>query len=160
MYKSQPEYLKNPVGADDRRAKMIYIFENTSPYRFLKGKSNGATPSARDLTLLESLLNDFKLNPGVVNVLIDYVLKINNKKLTKAFVETIAGQWKRLNIETVEEAMKTAEKEHKKINKTATKETKAINNEKLPEWFNQNIKKQEMNEEDEKTLKEMLKEFS
>ena len=160
MYKSQPEYLKNPVGADDKRAKMIYIFENTSPYRFLKGKSNGAKPSSRDLNLLESLLNDFKLNPGVVNVLIDYVLKINNKKLTKAFVETIAAQWKRLNIETVEEAMKTAEKEHKKMNKKTTDDKKVIKTEKLPEWFDQNIKKQEMNEEEEKTLKEMLEEFS
>ncbi len=160
MYKSQPEYLKNPIGADDKRAKMIYIFENTSPYRFLKGKSNGAKPSSRDLNLLESLLNDFKLNPGVVNVLIDYVLKINNKKLTKAFVETIASQWKRLNIETVEEAMKTAEKEHKKMNKKTNTEKKNIKPEKLPEWFDQNIKKQEMNEDEEKSLKEMLEEFS
>ena len=160
IYKSQPEYLKNPIGADDKRAKMIYIFENTSPYRFLKGKSNGAKPSSRDLNLLESLLNDFKLNPGVVNVLIDYVLKINNKKLTKAFVETIASQWKRLNIETVEEAMKTAEKEHKKMNKKTNTEKKNIKPEKLPEWFDQNIKKQEMNEDEEKSLKEMLEEFS
>ena len=160
MYKSQSEYLKNPVGADDRRAKMIYVFENTSPYKFLKGKSNGANPSNRDLSLLESLLNDFKLNPGVVNVLIDYVLKINNKKLTKGYVEAIASQWKRLNIETVEEAMKTAEKEHKKLNKKEEKETKVIKDEKVPEWFDQNIKKQEMNEEDEKSLQDMLKEFS
>ena len=161
IYKSQPEYLKNPVGADDRRAKMIYVFENTSPYKFLKGRSNGANPSVHDLNILESLLNEFKLNPGVVNVLVDYVLKINNKKLTKAFIETIAAQWKRLNIETVEDAMKTAEKEHKKINKAeSTKKAGNIKEEKLPEWFNKNIKKQEMNDEDEKSLKEMLKEFS
>ena len=162
IYKSQPEYLKNPVGAEDKRAKMIYVFENTTPYNFLKGRSNGAKPSARDLSLLESLLNDFKLNPGVVNVLIDYVLKINNKKLTRAFLETIASQWKRLNIETVEEAMKAAEKEHKRMkkenNQVFTKN--ATNKEALPEWFNQNIKKEKLSDEDEKSLKDMLKEFS
>lgn len=162
IYKSQPEYLKNPVGAEDKRAKMIYVFENTTPYNFLKGRSNGAKPSARDLSLLESLLNDFKLNPGVVNVLIDYVLKINNKRLTRAFLETIASQWKRLNIETVEEAMKAAEKEHKRMkkenNQVFTKN--ATNKEALPDWFNQNIKKEKLSDEDEKSLKDMLKEFS
>jgi replication initiation and membrane attachment protein len=54
---------------------------------------------------------DLNLKPAVVNVLLDYVMKINNKKLTKNFVETIAGQWKRLNIETAEDAMNQAEKE-------------------------------------------------
>lgn len=161
VYKSQPEYLKNPVGADDKRAKMIYVFENTSPYNFLKGRSNGAKPSSRDLNLLESLLSDFKLNPGVVNVLIDYVLKINNKKLTKAYLETIASQWKRLNVETVEEAMRAAEKEYKKDKKINDKPlSKVIKEEKLPEWFDQNIKKEKISEEDEKSLKDMLKEFS
>ncbi len=162
VYKSQPEYLRNPVGAEDKRAKMIYVFENTSPYNFLKGRSNGAKPSARDLNVLESLLNDFKLNPGVVNVLIDYVLKINDKKLTRAFLETIASQWKRLNIETVEEAMRAAEKEHKKLKKQndVKQVNKVINNEALPEWFNQNIKKEKLSDDDEKSLKDMLKEFS
>ncbi len=163
VYKSQPEYLKNPVGAADKRAKMIYVFENTSPYKFLKGKSNGAKPSVRDLNLLDSLLNDFKLNPGVVNVLIDYVLKINNKKLNRAFIETIASQWKRLNVETVDEAMKAAEKEHKKIKKESTTKissTKNIIEEKLPDWFDQKIEKNKIDEEKEQSLKDMLKEFS
>lgn len=162
VYKIQPEYLRNPVGADDKRAKMIYVFENTSPYKFLKGRSNGAQPSARDLNVLESLLNDFKLNPGVVNVLVDYVLKINNKKLTRSYLETIASQWKRLNIETVEEAMKAAEKEYKrtKTSQEIKSSIKNIKDEKLPDWFNQSIKKEKISEEDEKSLKEMLKEFS
>lgn len=162
VYKSQPEYLKNPVGSLDKRAKMIYVFENTTPYNFLKGRSNGAKPSTRDLSLLESLLSDFKLNPGVVNVLIDYVLKINNKKLTRAYLETIASQWKRLNIETVEEAMKAAEKEYKKMHKGVESKpiAKTMKEEVLPDWFNQRIKKEEISEEDEKSLKDMLKEFS
>ena len=160
VYKSQPEYLKNPVGKDDKRAKMIYVFENTSPYNFLRGRSNGAKPSARDLSLLESLLNDFKLNPGVVNVLIDYVLKINDRKLTRGFLETIAAQWKRLNIETVEEAMHAAEKEYKKMKKLSeTKKEIDVKGEILPDWFNKNIKKEQISEEEEKSLKDMLKEF-
>ena len=161
IYKSQPEYLKNPIGKDDKRAKMIYVFENTSPYNFLKGANKGAKPAERDLNVLESLLTDFKLNPGVVNVLIDYVLKINNKKLTKNFIEAIASQWKRLNIETVEEAMKAAEKEYKK-SKVIVEDKKYIktSNEVLPEWFDKKIEKKKISEENEKSLKDMLKEFS
>ena len=90
------------------------------------------------------------------------ILKINNKKLTRAFLEAIASQWKRLNIETVEEAMKAAEKEHKRMkkenNQVFTKN--ATNKEALPDWFNQNIKKEKLSDEDEKSLKDMLKEFS
>lgn len=161
VYKSQPEYLKSPVGSESKRAKMIYVFENTSPYNFLRGRSNGAKPSNRDLGILESLLNDFKLNPGVVNVLIDYVLKINNKKLTKNFLEAIASQWKRLNIETVEEAMKAAEKEYKKMKKlNEMPKGQSIGKENLPEWFDQNINKEKISVEDEKSLKDMLREFS
>lgn len=161
VYKSQPEYLKSPVGSESKRAKMIYVFENTSPYNFLRGRSNGAKPSTRDLGILESLLNDFKLNPGVVNVLIDYVLKINNKKLTKNFLEAIASQWKRLNIETVEEAMKAAEKEYKKMKKlNEMPKGQSMGKENLPEWFDQNINKEKISVEDEKSLKDMLREFS
>lgn len=161
IYKSQPEYLKNPIGKDDKRAKMIYVFENTSPYNFLKGANKGAKPAERDLNILEGLLTDFKLNPGVVNVLIDYVLKINNKKLTKNFIEAIASQWKRLNIETVDEAMKAAEKEYKK-SKVVIEDKKYIKqpNEVLPEWFDKKIEKKKISEENEKSLKDMLKEFS
>lgn len=161
VYKSQPEYLKSPVGSESKRAKMIYVFENTSPYNFLRGRSNGAKPSTRDLGILESLLNDFKLNPGVVNVLIDYVLKINNKKLTKNFLEAIASQWKRLNIETVEEAMRAAEKEYKKMKKlNEMPKGQSMGKENLPEWFDQNINKEKISVEDEKSLKDMLREFS
>ena len=77
---------------------MIYIFETVSPYNFLKSKYNGAKPTTRDLNLIENLMLDAKLKPAVVNVLIDYVMRVNDKKLSKNFVETIAGQWKRLNI--------------------------------------------------------------
>ena len=114
VYHRQPDYLKKPVGDSSKWAKMVYTFENISPYDYLRAKYKGAEPTARDLRLIENLLIDQKLAPGVVNVLLAYVLKINNQKLNKSYIETIVGQWKRLNIETVEDAMKITEKEHKK----------------------------------------------
>ena len=58
VYRSQPEYLKTPKGDSSNRAKMIYVFENTTPYDFLKNKYNGVPPTPRDLKLLEDLLED------------------------------------------------------------------------------------------------------
>ena len=113
VYRSQPEYLKKPIGDSSNRAKIINVFENTSPYDFLKNKYKGVPPTPRDLKLLEDLLEDLKLSPAVVNVLVDYVLKKNNNKLNRSYIETIAGQWKRSGVETADEAMSLAEKENK-----------------------------------------------
>ena len=137
IYKHQPDYLKKPKGDNSKWAKMVYTFETLTPYEFLKAKYKGAEPTDRDKKLVESLLIDQELKPGVVNVLIAYCLKLNNEKLKKSYIETIAGQWKRLNIETVEEAMKITEKEHKKMkNIVNTKTTKKNVKEELPVWFN------------------------
>lgn len=154
VYRNQPEYLRKPVGDTSIRAKIIYQFETTSPYDFLSSKYGGTKPTKTDLALLEYLLIDLNLNPGVVNVLIDYVLKINNNKLTRAFVDTIAGQWKRNKIETVEDAMNLASKEQKgRKTKSSTKKI-----EEKPTWFDEDIKATNDNEK-QKELEELLKEF-
>lgn len=156
IYKNQPENLRNELNDTSKKSKMIYIFETLSPYQFLKGKQNGAEPTSRDLKLLEILVTDYGLNPGVVNVLIDYVLKINNSKLTKSFVETIAGQWKRLNIQTVDEAIHMAKKEHKNFSKTKNIKTKEEVS--IPTWFDQKIEK-DISESEQQELNDLLKEF-
>ena len=87
---------------------------------------------------------------------------LHDKKLNKDFIETIAGQWKRLNIETVKEAMEICKKEHKKVlkNNNIVKETnKKIvknNNINTPEWFDNNF---ESNKENLEELEEILKDF-
>ena len=165
VYSKQPDYLKTPAGDNSKWAKMVYTFESVHPYDFLRSKYKTGEPSLRDLKLIESLLVDQKMTPGVVNVLIAYVLKINNQKLSKNYIDTIAGQWKRLNIETVEEAMRISEKEHKKLkkqfenkntSKTPTVITKNKKQEELPDWFNKDLKNEEMTEDDMKELDNIL----
>ena len=136
---------------------MIYTFENTSPYEFLKSSYNNAEPTSRDKKIIEDLIIDQKLSPGVVNVLIDYVLRINSKKLSKDCVETIAGHWKRLNIETVKEAMEICRKEHKKIKKSIpVKSVKKEKDVQLPDWFDKDFEKDSKNLDE---LEEVLKDF-
>lgn len=156
VFRNQPEYLRKPVGDVSKRAKLIYAFETTSPYDFLTMKNNNVKPTKTEVSILEMLLIDFNLNPGVVNVLLDYVLRINENKLVKSFIEVIAGQWKRSNIETVEEAMKIAEKEYRNKKKVPVKQSKKII-EKTPDWFNQDVEVKEMTEEEVKAFEERLK---
>ncbi len=155
---SQPKYLRKPIGDNSKFAKMIYTFETISPSDFLKSKHNGAEPTARDIRLLEDLMIDYKLNAGVVNVLIDYVLKTNDNKLNRSLIETIAGQWKRKNIETVEEAMEIARQNHKNVvkNKTIKKEVKEKN---VPVWFDKNIEVSSASDEERQEIDDLLKEY-
>ena len=162
IYTTQPEYLRSPVGDASNWAKMVYTFETVTPYDYLKSKYKNGEPSARDLRLIENLLVDMKLKPGVVNVLIAYVLKINNQKLSKNYVETIAGQWKRLNIETVEDAMRLSEKEHKKMKKrlelTNKNHPKDVNKKEspVPDWFNKELDTVGISEEEQKELDNII----
>ena len=156
IYRKQPEYLKSPMGDASNKAEMIYIFENTTPYNFIKSKYKDGKVLSRDLNLIESLLIDLRLTPGVVNVLLDYVLKTNNQKLNKAYIETIASNWKRLGIETVPDAMQACIKEHKKVKKTYNKEKQK---EIIPEWFNNAKTTKEIKKDEEEELKEILSRY-
>lgn len=160
LYRNQPEYLRKPIGDSSKKAKIIYQFETTTPYDFLSSKYDGIRLSKSDTAILEYLLVDMNLKPGVVNVLIDYVLKINNNKLTRSFVETIASQWARNKIETVEQAMNLAEKENK--NRKTHIEKSQIKNaiiEEKPIWFEKNIEKNTASKEEIEEMQKILSEF-
>ena len=155
---TQPEYLRKAIGDNSKIAKMIYTFETISPYQFLKSKHNGAEPVKRDIKLLEDLIIDYKLKPGVVNVLIDYVLKTQDNKLNRSYVETLAGQWARKKIETVEDAMDYARKMHKNSQKTVnSKKTVKVNT--VPTWFDANVTAEEASLEEKQAMDDLLKEF-
>lgn len=154
IYKKQPEYLRKTVSDTSKKTKQIYTFETTSPYEFLMGKNKGVRPSKTELNLIETLLIDYNLTPGVVNVLIDYVLRINENKLTKNFVITIANQWKRSNIKTVEQAMDLCKKEN-----SGKKKKISLKKEERPSWYNKELDEEVASEEEIKKLEEKLNNY-
>ena len=154
IYRTQPEYLKTPEGDLSNTGKMIYIFENTTPYDFLKSKYKNNNPTPRDLKILEYLALELNMPPAVINVLIDYVLRINDNKLNKSYLETIAGQWTRLGIKTAKDAMNQAKKEYKKKSKKEIKKDT-----KLPIWLDNEKKGTEISEEEKEEIETLLKEF-
>ena len=155
IYRTQPEYLKQKYNDTSNRGKMLYVFDNTTPYDFLMGKYKGVKPTSRDLKLLEYLAVELKMKPAVINVLIDYVLRINDNKLNRNYVEAIAGQWIRSNITTASSAMERAEKEHKKNkNKVFNKP-----NETIPVWFNEKNEIVDLTDSEKDELENLLKDF-
>lgn len=157
IYKNQPKNLCSNKTEISSKNRLINIFENTSPYDFIASKYKTGIPSKSDLSIISYLLIDLELNPGVVNVLVDYVLKINNNKLIKSFVDVIASQWKKSNIITVEDAMNIAFIEyHKRNNKKVP--SKVEKTKTLPKWIENDIKENKATEEEIEELERMLRE--
>jgi replication initiation and membrane attachment protein len=123
---------------------LIRYYETTPPIVTFKELSGGVEPSVANLKILEEIMIKYKLPPGVVNVLIEVVLRKTDMKFTKNFVESIASHWARLKIKTVKDAMEAARKEErsfkesKKTGKATNK--KPIRTEVLPDWFEENGK--------------------
>ena len=151
IYKNQPEYLRSKISNVSLKSKLIYQYETLSPYEFLCMKNDNDKISKAETTILEMLLIDYNLKPGVVNVLIDYVLKINNNKLIKNFISTIASQWKKNKIETVTAAMEQATFDYKN-KKIKTKEQ-------IPNWVGKQNKSEQATKEEIEELEQLMKEM-
>jgi len=124
----------------DDYERQIKVFETISPYELLKAVSGGAKPAPADLKIVEETMFDQKLSPGVMNVLLHYVMTTNDYKLSKSYVQKIAAHWARKNIKTVRQAMELAKSEHKKYQDWQTKKKRSSNRsnprqEKLPKWM-------------------------
>ncbi|PEU05826.1 helicase DnaB [Bacillus sp. AFS019443] len=100
---------------------LILQFENMTPLQLLRAIGEGVNPTNTDLKIVEDVMINQKLRPEVVNVLIYYVLLRNDMKLSKSYVEKVAGHWARKKVTTVREAMALAKKENRQYQEWANK---------------------------------------
>ena len=107
----------NRVSSDTDLANKINLMETLSPTEYLTVLQNGASPAGSDLRLIEDLSAKFKLTPGVINALIDFVLAANNNVLSRAYSEKIAASLAREGITTVIDAMNYLKKVRKSSKK-------------------------------------------
>jgi len=168
--------------ATDKAKRHKWILENFSPIELMEQYQGGGKIPDADLTIIESLMHDYKLSYGVVNVLIEYVMLTNDYKLPKKLTDKIAGHWKRLNVKTVDEALAVAKKEHQlykdwkdpsKMNDTSPKRPKPQatkgKKEKIPDYIlqqdekyhnrNENIRKEEPNQDKKAKIDKLLKDL-
>ncbi|MFC7371349.1 replication initiation and membrane attachment family protein [Fictibacillus iocasae] len=172
--RKQPVPLKALHGKEPatEEEKTIKFFEEVSPYQMLELYS-GTKPIEADLGIITHLMVDQKLPAGVVNVLLDYVMRINDMNLAKGLVEKIASHWARKRIQTVPEAINLAKSEKKKYAEWQEKKSASSykgrrgaapsDSNRLPDWLNEEQKSsseksgQPEEQENKKWLNELLK---
>ncbi|PEY34351.1 Replication initiation and membrane attachment protein [Bacillus cereus] len=136
---------KEPTTQEEMLIKQL---EEISPKQLLKEISGGAEPTKADLQIVEEVMLSQKLAPGVVNVLIYYVMLRSDMKLAKSYVEKIAGHWARKKVGTVSEAMALAKEENRQYQEWAeTKKKgrttkKAVRTEMVPDWLKEESKEE------------------
>ncbi|WYS05153.1 DnaD domain protein [Bacillus sp. FSL R5-0394] len=136
--KTQPQtartMTKEPQTEEERS---IQFYEQTPPMTLLEMRQEGAAVSPADARLIEELIVDYKLHPGVANVLIDYVLFQHDMKLSRGFMLKIAGHWKRKKVKTVPGAMGLVKEDKQKQANASPRQTYKRNprQDKLPKWL-------------------------
>jgi len=137
--------------ASNKEEALIQRLQQISPRELLVDLSEGAEPPEKDIKMIRDIMTQQGLSPGVMNVLIYYVLLKTDMKLSKPYMETIAGHWARLHIKTVRQAMEVAKKENRKYQQWATQKKsgygyrKPQKKEVVPDWF-----KEQKEQEDKK----------
>ncbi|MGG0236985.1 replication initiation and membrane attachment family protein [Bacillus rhizoplanae] len=168
---------KEPTTQEEMLIKQL---EEISPRELLKEISGGAEPTKADLQIIEEVMLNQKLTPGVVNVLIYYVMLRSDMKLAKTYVEKIAGHWARKKVGTVSEAMALAKEENRQYQEWAETKKKGrtskkiVRKEMVPDWLKEEAKEESKEqsqdrasskenpsklEEERKRLEEVLKKY-
>ena len=137
------------------KEKQLLVHLSQNPNDFLRFKYHQKEPVPADRQLVEWLMVDQQMAPGVVNVLIDYVLNISDGRLPKQLVEKIAGEWQRKEINTTEKAMVQVKtmlkaKQKREIEKTMPaaakvypKTARVVRQEQVPDWLKANAQRVE-----------------
>lgn len=141
-----PIYQEAPDKPNTKEERIIHYLENTSPRQLLTDFQGGGEASAADLKIIEDVMFTQRLLPGVINVLIHYVLNQSDMKLSKAYVDTIASHWARKGVKTVREAVGLLKNEGGKFSEPAggkkgrpasSRSAKPVRTELIPDWFNE-----------------------
>lgn len=131
------------------RERLIHRLETISPKQLLEDLSEGQNATEQDMKIIRDLMIKQGLPAPVMNVLIHFTLLRSNMKLSKGYMEKIAGHWSRARLKTAREAMEFAleqskpqQQTNRRANQRRTK-TKEV----IPDWFKNREKKATKNNE-------------
>lgn len=78
----------------------IDVLENISPYDFLKDKL-GRTPNKSEIELLGYILINKRIIPSGVNLIMDYMFKVNNNQLDMELAKKLTNYFKRSSLSDI-----------------------------------------------------------
>lgn len=79
------------VNSNSDIAKRINFYENTSPRNFIKSKQNNIELVNSDKKIIDYLAFEMHFTDGMINALLDYVMRIKNGDLNKNYILKIAS---------------------------------------------------------------------
>jgi replication initiation and membrane attachment protein len=85
--------------------KKVEMLQELEPFQYLRILQGNMEPSKQDIKLIEDLSLMTKLDPGVINVLLDYVMFNKQNTLPYNYVMKVATSLVRENISTAMEAI-------------------------------------------------------
>ncbi|MFP7493345.1 DnaD domain protein [Terribacillus saccharophilus] len=134
---------KQEITATTKQEQLIQLLETISPKQLLEDISGNGTAAAADLKIIRDVMAEQGMAPGIMNVLVYYVLLKSDMKLSKAYMEKIAAHWARKKVSTVQEAMELAKSGSQPWNtasgskQPAARRKNTGRKEVVPEWFDQ-----------------------
>lgn len=141
------------------------VMDTTSPVEMLASMSK-SEPTVKQKRMIEMIIEREKLPFGVMNILLQYVMFSNEMKLPQAYIEEIASNWKKLKLETSEQAYNHVKKMNQQKKERQTRQSQRENSyEKTPDWINNMAQPAEMAEdtkdlaEEKRKLEAELKNF-
>lgn len=140
--------LESKKNGISKKAEMLQELE---PFQFLRIKQGNMEPSKQDVKLVEDLSLMSKLNPGVINVLLDYVMLNKQNTLPYNYVMKIASSLVRENITTAIEAMEYFNSFKAKYSQSSKKEAR------IKEEIKEVVKDSKVSDDEDDEEYEMLK---
>lgn len=148
-------------GFTQEEIAFIKACEEFTPLNFLAGikKQKGGFVANSEKYLIENLHKRHVLPDSVLNVLLDYVLRQQNRSnLQSAYVEAIANSWAQEKIYTPEEAILKTRKRQQGTGtpKNPRKNTGNVKKETLPEWVDQPVEETQMTDEEKAAFQKRI----
>lgn len=87
------------------KSPQALIYDQTTPYAFLKQLYNGKEPVRFLVELAERLVLVHKLPVGVVNYLMEYAMQETGGKMTQNFIQAVASNWMSQSFKSAQDAI-------------------------------------------------------
>ncbi len=147
-----PQFLDSDYANIDQLIKELSpIFNNVTPTNLLTMLVKGKTPFERDVKVVQDFTSKYDIPTPVINVLIHYAYYLSNANLNSAFLQAIASNWQKNNIQTAEQALHFAkEYQETKKRKQFIPKGKQVNKQNVPDWYYENKAKQQKKSEEKK----------
>lgn len=149
--------------------QLIKEAQSIPPMKYLEAikREKGGYVSKQESWLMQDLISQSGLSNSVINILLNYVLVIQDRaSLTASYANAIANEWAQKKITTAEEAIQhirkiSSEAKQTKQNKQQNypANRRKVRREKLPDWVNQPKDETQISSEKKAEIDRRFKEY-